>query len=130
MGLSFHDESSLVETASALRFASDVPVSKTGFSQDGGLPIGPDDSNLIPSISQKRRDDGFGGSDDIQMETEGFNQDRSLPIGPDDSNRTPSISQERRDDDFGGSDDVQIGIAYNHQRDPMYHPEALVITLC
>jgi hypothetical protein len=58
----------LVETASALCFASDDPIPKTGgFSQDWSLPIGPENLKSIPSISQERRDDDFGGSDDIQM---------------------------------------------------------------
>ena len=62
MGLSFHDEPSLTETANGLRFAPDDPrliLEMGSFSQDESLPIGPDDPNPNPnpnpSISPERR---------------------------------------------------------------------------
>ena len=61
MGLSFHDQTSLVEAVGSLH-----------ISQDNNLSNGPHDPNVIPeletiSIGEERRDDGIGGSDDIQM---------------------------------------------------------------
>ena len=73
MGLSFHDEPSLVEAVSSLRFnAVDDPNPNPGMgsiSHDGSLGIELDDLNPdleVVNISQDRRDD-VGGSDDIQM---------------------------------------------------------------
>ena len=75
MGLSFHDESSLVESVSSLRFnAVDDPNPNLGtgsVSQDGSLGIGLDDLNAgqeMVNISQERGDDAdIGESDEIQM---------------------------------------------------------------
>lgn len=75
MGLSFHDESSLAEAVSSLRFVADDlnPISRTGsISEDWSLRIEPHDSNVIPeleiiSIREEKRDDGMGGSDNIQV---------------------------------------------------------------
>ena len=74
MGLSFHDESSLVEAVGSLRFnAVDDPNSNLGMgsiSHDGSLGIGLDNSNEDPemvNISQERGDDSIGGIDEIQM---------------------------------------------------------------
>jgi len=72
MGLSFHDEPSLVETVGSLQFATDQPNSIVGMgslSEDGDLGIELDDMNAnleMVNISQKRRDND-DGSDEIQM---------------------------------------------------------------
>jgi hypothetical protein len=70
MGLSFHDEPSLVEAVSDLRFeAADWnPMPGTGsISLDRSLRTGPHDSNAIPEMTsiEERRDDDMGGDDDI-----------------------------------------------------------------
>ena len=74
MGLSFHNEASLVEAVDSLQFAADHPnpiVGMGSLSEDGNLGIEPDDLNAdleIVNISQERRDDDEGlGSDEIQM---------------------------------------------------------------
>jgi len=75
MGLSFHDEPSLVETVGSLQFAADSLDTTSGvgsimISEDEILDIGLDDPNAIPeivNISQERRDDGIGRGDNIQM---------------------------------------------------------------
>jgi hypothetical protein len=72
MGLSFHDEPSLVEAVSDLRFeaADPNPIPGTGnISLDRSLRTRPHDPNAIPEIIsiEERREDGIGGSDDIQM---------------------------------------------------------------
>jgi hypothetical protein len=72
MGLSFHDEPSLVEAVSDLRFeaADRNPIPGTGsISLDGSLRTGPHDPNAIPEMIsiEERRDDDIGGGDDIQM---------------------------------------------------------------
>ena len=75
MGLSFHDQPSLVEAVGSLRFnAVDDPNPNLGtgnISQDGSLDIGLDDpANAgleMVNISQERGDDDIGESDDIQM---------------------------------------------------------------
>jgi hypothetical protein len=69
MGLSFHDEPSLVETVGRLQFAADSLKSTSGvgsimISEDESSDIGPDDPNAIlemVNISQEKRDDGVGG---------------------------------------------------------------------
>ena len=72
MGLSFHDESSLVEAVSSLQFAADHPKSIVGMgslSEDGNLGIEHDDLNAsleMVNISQERRESD-DGSDEIQM---------------------------------------------------------------
>ena len=73
MGLSFHDQPSLVEAVSSLRFnAVDDPNPNLGtgsISQDGSLGIGLDNPNGGPEmvyISQERGDDGIGGSNCIK----------------------------------------------------------------
>ena len=73
MGLSFHDDTSMVETAeSDLRFGPDDPNPnpETGrISQDGSIQFAPVDLDPVPgmrSIGQKSRDDD-GGSDDIRI---------------------------------------------------------------
>jgi hypothetical protein len=62
MGLSFHDEPSLVEAVSDLRFEAAITL-------DGDLRTGPHDPNAIPEMIsiEKRRDDDIGGGDDIQI---------------------------------------------------------------
>jgi hypothetical protein len=71
MGLSFHDEPSLVEAVGSLKFetADPNPIPGTGsISLDGSLRTGPHDPNAIPgTISIEERDDDIGGSADIQM---------------------------------------------------------------
>ena len=75
MGLSFHDETSFIETVSSLQFnVVDDPNPILGtencISRDGSLHIGVDDPNAdleMVNINQERRDDDIGGSDDIQM---------------------------------------------------------------
>ena len=75
MGLSFHDDPSLVEAVGSLRFdVVDDPNPNLGtgrISQDGCLHIGLDDPNAgleMVNIHQERRDDAdIGGSDEIQM---------------------------------------------------------------
>ena len=77
LGLSFHDEPSLVESVGSLRFnAVDDPNPNLGtenVNQDGSLGIGLDDLNAgqdIVNTSQKRVDDAdidIGGSDEIKM---------------------------------------------------------------
>jgi hypothetical protein len=67
MGLSFHDDTSLVEAVGSLHFAVDKPNAVTGtgmrsISQDGSWDIEPDNLDAIPGLpvvnmSQKRRDD-------------------------------------------------------------------------
>jgi hypothetical protein len=72
MGLSFHDETSLVETVGSLQFAVDHsnPILGMGsLSEDENLGIEPDNlsANLeMGNISQERRDNDEG-SDEIQM---------------------------------------------------------------
>ena len=72
LGLSFHDEPSLVEAVSSLQFAADYPNSIVGMgslNEDGNSGIEPDDLNAnleIVDISQERRDND-DGSDEIQM---------------------------------------------------------------
>ena len=73
MGLSFHDEPSLVEAISSLRFdAVDDPNPNLGtgsISEDESLGIGLDHSNAgleMVNISQERGYDDIGESDDIQ----------------------------------------------------------------
>ena len=71
MGLSFHDEASLAEVVSSLRFANDDPNSVPGtgsISPDGSLHVGPNDLAPILErvyISQKRNNIGAG--DDIEI---------------------------------------------------------------
>jgi len=63
----------LVETVGSLQFAANDLSLISGtesISPEGSLYIGPDDSNAIPemiNITQERRDDDIGGSDDIQV---------------------------------------------------------------
>jgi hypothetical protein len=72
MGLSFHDEPSLVEAVSSLHFAADNPNPNVGMgslSEDGNLGVVPDDLNSsleMVNVSQERRDND-DGSDEIQM---------------------------------------------------------------
>ena len=67
MGLSFHDEPSLIDAVSSLRFAADDsdPIPRTGImSRDE-----PHDTNPISEMigtREERRDDDIGRSDDIQ----------------------------------------------------------------
>ena len=74
MRLSFHDQPSLVEAVSSLRFnAVDNPNPNLGTgspSQDGSLRIELDDLNAgqeMVNINQEKGDDDIGGSDDIRM---------------------------------------------------------------
>ena len=72
MGLSFHDEPSLVEAVGSLRFeaANPNPIPGMGsISLDGSLRTGPHDPNAIPDMIsiEEGRDDDIGGSDSIQM---------------------------------------------------------------
>ena len=72
MGLSFHDQPSLVEAVGSLRFEAADPNSIPGtgsISLDGSLHTGPHDPNSIPEMIsiEERREDDIGGSDDIQM---------------------------------------------------------------
>ena len=75
MGLSFHDEPSLVEAVGSLRFnAVDDPNPNLGIgsmSLDGSLGIGLDDPNagqVMVNISQEREDSAnSSGSNEIQM---------------------------------------------------------------
>ena len=65
MGLSFHDEPSLVEAVGSLRFDA---MPRTG-SLDGSLRTGPHDPYAIPEMIsiEEGRDDDIGGGDDIQI---------------------------------------------------------------
>jgi hypothetical protein len=66
MGLSFHDEPSLVEAVSSLRFeaADQNAMPGTGsISLDGSLHTGPHDSNAMISIEERRDNDIDGGED-------------------------------------------------------------------
>ena len=75
--LSLHDKSSLVKAVSSLQFNAvddPNPILATGSISHGvSLRIGLDDRNavlempVVIDISQERRDDDIGGSDDIQM---------------------------------------------------------------
>ena len=58
MGLSFHDEPSLVEAVGSLRFEAAGSISL-----DGSLHTGPHDPNAIPEMisTEERRDDDMGG---------------------------------------------------------------------
>jgi hypothetical protein len=72
MGLSFHDEASLAEAVSSLRFGGVDPNPIPGMgsiSLDGSLRIEPYGPNEIPEMIsiEERRDDDIGGSDDIEM---------------------------------------------------------------
>ena len=72
MGLSFHDEPSLVEAVSDLKFeaADRNPIPGTGsISLHGSLRTGPHDPNAIPEMIsiEERRGDDMGGDDDIQI---------------------------------------------------------------
>ena len=72
MGLSFHNEPSLVEAVGSLQFAANHPNSIVGMgslSEDRNLGAEPDDLNVnleMVNISQERRDDDEG-SDEIQV---------------------------------------------------------------
>ena len=62
MGLSFHDEPSLVEAVGSLRFeATDLGTGSIGL--DRSLRTGPHDPNAIPEMIsiEERRDDDIGG---------------------------------------------------------------------
>ena len=70
MGLSFHDEGSLEEAVSSLRFEAADPNVMSGtesISLDGSLRTGPHDPNAIPEMMniEERGDDGMGEGDDI-----------------------------------------------------------------
>ena len=70
MGLSFHDEPSLVEAVSSLRFGgADLNPGMGSINEDGSLRIGRHDPNAIPEMIsiEEGRDDDIGGSDDIQI---------------------------------------------------------------
>jgi hypothetical protein len=72
MRLSFHDEPSLVEAVSDLRFeaADRNPIPGRGsISLDGSLRTGPHDPNVIPEMIgiEERGDDNIGGWDGIQI---------------------------------------------------------------
>ena len=72
MGLSFHDEPSLVEAVSSLKFEAADPNAMPGtgsISLDGSLCTGPHDPNAIPEMIsiEEWRDDDIGGGDDIQI---------------------------------------------------------------
>ena len=73
MGLSFHDETSLVDAVSGLRFnVIDDPNQISGTestSQDGSLHIGLDDPKGLEMIDirQESGDGDISRSDDIQM---------------------------------------------------------------
>jgi hypothetical protein len=72
MGLSFHDEPSLVESVGSLRFEAADPnaVPGTGsISLDGSLRTGPHNPNAIPEMTsiEERRDDDIGRDDNIQI---------------------------------------------------------------
>jgi hypothetical protein len=72
MGLSFHDEPSLVEAIGSLQFAADHPnsIGKMGsLSEDWNFDIEPDDLDAsveMVNINQERRDND-NGSDEIQV---------------------------------------------------------------
>ena len=66
MGLSFHDEPSLVEAVSDLRFEAADPNAMPGtgsVSLDRSLRTGPHDPNAILEMTsiEERRDDDIGG---------------------------------------------------------------------
>jgi hypothetical protein len=64
IGLSFHDEPSLVEAVGSLRFEAADPNPITGrIGLDGSLRTGPHDPNAIPEMIsiEERRDDDIGG---------------------------------------------------------------------
>ena len=64
MGLSFHDEPSLVQAIGSLRFeaADPNPIPGTGsVSLDGSLRAGPHDPNVIPEMTSIEE------SDEIQI---------------------------------------------------------------
>ena len=68
MGLSFHDEPSLVEAVGSLKFVAADPNSILGtgsISLDGSLSTGPHDPNAIPEM--KRGEDDICWADDIQI---------------------------------------------------------------
>ena len=72
MGLSFHDEPSLVEAVGSLKFEAPDPNAMPGtgsISLDGSLRTGPHDPNaILDMISiEERRGDDMGGGDDIQI---------------------------------------------------------------
>jgi hypothetical protein len=63
MGLSFHDEPSLVEAVSSLRFEAANPNAMPGTGDiglDGSLDTGLHDPNAMISI-EERRDNDIGG---------------------------------------------------------------------
>ena len=70
MGLSFHDEPSLVEAVSSLIFEAADPNAMPGtrsISLDGSMRTGPHDPNTIPEMIsiEERRNDDIGN--DIQI---------------------------------------------------------------
>ena len=76
MGLSFHDEPSLVGAVSSLRFKevddpNPILGTESNISQDGSLDIGLDNLNEgqeTVNVRQERGDDAdMGGNDEIQM---------------------------------------------------------------
>jgi len=81
LGLSFHNEESLVEAVGSLHFATDRPNSILeieSMDQDGH--IGHDDSNPLSDMYQERRNDQSGGSDDIHCDTARYTGDDILQI--------------------------------------------------
>ena len=71
MGLSFHDEPSLVEAVGSLEYDDlhSIPTIES-ISEDGNLRIEPHDPTAEPgmiNIEEERRDDDIGRSDNIQM---------------------------------------------------------------
>ena len=73
LGLSFHDKETLEEAIGSLQFAANpISISEAGgIDEDRSSHIG-DDDDLDPlpvmgNISQERRDDEIGGSDDIRI---------------------------------------------------------------
>jgi hypothetical protein len=69
MGLSFHDEPSLLEAVDSMQFAADYPnpmVEMGSLGEDGDLGIEPDDLNVdlgMVNISQERRDNDDGSDE-------------------------------------------------------------------
>ena len=70
LGLSFHDDESLVEAIGSLQFATDNPnlIQRTGsMDQNDSLQIGDDHLNPLSDMDQERRDEEICGSGDIEI---------------------------------------------------------------
>ena len=122
MGLSFHDEPSLVESVGSLRFGAADPnpiPDPESISLLGSLRTEPHDPNAI-SLEEEVGSLRFEAADPNAMPGTGsISLDGSLSTGPYDPNAIPEMTsiEERRDDDIGWGDDIQIVYIWTYKFD-------------